>query len=102
VEVPAVAELLAVNVTTLEPVVGLVAKDAVTPLGRPEAARVTLPVNPPRSVTVTVSVEPMPVVSERLVGDAASVKPGVALVVTVRVRVTAEVSDPEVPVTVIV
>ena len=43
---PVVAALLAVSVIKLEPVVGFGAKDAVTPLGRPEAARLTLPVNP--------------------------------------------------------
>lgn len=59
VDVPAVAVLLAANVSTLLPVVGLVAKVTVTPLGRPDAARVTLPVNPPTSVTVMVSV-PLP------------------------------------------
>ncbi len=47
VEVPVVAVVLAVNVTTLVDVVGLVPKLAVTPLGRPEADKVTLPVNPP-------------------------------------------------------
>lgn len=60
VDEPAAAELLAVNVTTLLPVVGLVANDAVTPLGRPEAARVTLPLNPPTSVTEIVSVALLP------------------------------------------
>ena len=59
VDVPAVAELLAFSVRTLDPVVGLVPKDAVTPVGKPEAARVTLPVNPPTSDTVIVSV-PLP------------------------------------------
>ena len=43
---PRVAELLAVKVTVLFPVVGFGEKDAVTPLGRPDAERVTLPVNP--------------------------------------------------------
>ena len=60
VDEPAVAVLLAVSVSTLVPVVGLVPNEAVTPLGRPEAARVTLPVNPPVSVTVTVSVPVLP------------------------------------------
>ena len=60
VDVPVVAVLLAVNVTTLDPVVGLVPNAAVTPLGRLEAARVTLPVNPPTSVTVMVSVALLP------------------------------------------
>ena len=59
VDVPAVAELLAFSVRTLDPVVGLVPKDAVTPVGKPEAARVTLPANPPTSDTVIVSV-PLP------------------------------------------
>jgi hypothetical protein len=40
------AELLAVSVIVLLPVVGLGANDAVTPLGKPDAERVTLPVNP--------------------------------------------------------
>jgi len=56
VDVPAAAVLLAVKVTTLVPVAGFVPNAAVTPLGRPEAASVTLPVNPFTSVTVIVSV----------------------------------------------
>jgi len=56
VDVPAVAEALAVRVSRLLPVVGLVPKVAVTPLGKPEAARVTLPVNGVTSATVMVSV----------------------------------------------
>ena len=44
---PSGAELLAVNVSVLlYPVLGFGEKDAVTPLGKPEAERVTLPVNP--------------------------------------------------------
>ena len=60
VAAPVVAELLAVRVSTLVLVVGLVANAAVTPLGRPEAARVTEPVNGLTSVTVIVSVPPAP------------------------------------------
>jgi len=60
VAVPVVAVLLAVRVSTLVLVVGFVPNDAVTPLGRPEAANVTLPVNPPTSVTVMVSVALLP------------------------------------------
>ena len=53
VALPTVAVLLAVSVRTLEPVeVGFGANDAVTPLGRPEADRVTLPVNPFAGTTV--------------------------------------------------
>src|SRR5215469_17193354 len=75
VDVPVVAVLLAVNVTTLLPVVGLVPNDAVTPLGKPEAARVTLPVKPPVSVTVMVSVALAPCVTDSDDADGDSVKP---------------------------
>ena len=60
VALPGVAELLAVNVSTLLPVVGLVEKAAVTPLGRPDAARVTLPVNPFWPVTARVDLPDAP------------------------------------------
>lgn len=60
VEVPEVAVLLAAKVTTLLPVVGFVPKVAVTPLGKPEAAKVTLPVKPFSGVTETVSVALLP------------------------------------------
>ena len=75
-EVPAVQAVgLFVSVSTLEPVVGLVANAAVMPAGRPEAASVTAPVNPPMSVTVMVSVALLPGVTERVAGDGVSVKP---------------------------
>ena len=60
VAVPTVAVLLAVSVSTLLPVAGLVANAAVTPLGKPEAARVTLPVNPLTAVTAIVLVPLLP------------------------------------------
>jgi hypothetical protein len=51
---PRLAVLLAVSVNVLKPVVGFGAKDAVTPLGRPDVtARFTLPVNPYWGVTPT-------------------------------------------------
>ena len=46
---PRLAELLAVSVSVVlypYPIAGFGEKDAVTPLGRPEAERVMLPVNP--------------------------------------------------------
>lgn len=46
VTAPGVALLLAVRVRVLIPVVGFGEKVAVTPLGRPETARFTLPVKP--------------------------------------------------------
>lgn len=60
VDVPTVAVLLAVKVITLLVAVGLVPYAAVTPVGSPVATRVTLPVNPPWSVTVIGSVPLVP------------------------------------------
>jgi hypothetical protein len=51
---PVVAELIAVSVRVLVLVVLLGLKDAVTPLGSPEAAKLTLPVKPPVGFTVIV------------------------------------------------
>lgn len=76
VALPVVAVALAVSVSTLLPVVGFVPNDAVTPLGRPDAARVTLPLNPSTSVTVIVLVPLLPWVIVRLLGEADSVKLG--------------------------
>ena len=77
VDVPVVAVLLAVSVSTLVLVAGLVPNAAVTPLGRPEAASVTEPVNPPTSVTVMVSVAVLPCVMARVDAEGARVKLGV-------------------------
>ena len=46
VAVPTVAELLVVSASTLYPVAGLGKNEAVTPLGKPDTAKFTLPVNP--------------------------------------------------------
>jgi len=74
VAVPVVAVALAVRVNVLVEVVGFGLNCAVTPLGRLEAARVTLPVNPPTSVTVMVLVPLLPWVIVRLLGESESVK----------------------------
>src|SRR5260370_79828 len=75
VAVPAVAELLAVSDRTLDVVVLVGLKDAVTPLGSPEAAKLTLPVKPPAGVTVMVLVPAAPPgVIDRLLGAAERVK----------------------------
>ena len=74
VKVPVVAVLLAASVTTLVEVVGLVPNVAVTPDGRPEADKFTLPVNPPEGVTVIVLFPLFPWVTVRLAGEADSVK----------------------------
>jgi len=57
--VPVAAVALAVKVIVLVPVAGLGLNAAVTPLGRPEAARVTLPVNPFNAFMVMV-LAPLP------------------------------------------
>jgi hypothetical protein len=74
VELPIVATEVAVKVTTLEPVVGLVANAAVTPVGSPDAARVTLPANGLTSVTVMVSVAVLPRATDVEATDGLSVK----------------------------
>jgi hypothetical protein len=100
VAAPVVAELLAVRVSTLVEVVELVANAAVTPLGRPEATRVTEPVNGLTSVTVMVSVPLAPCVTDNEVAEGLSVK--LPAVVTVRAMVVFSVNAPEVPVMVTV
>jgi hypothetical protein len=100
--VPVVAVELAVNVKTLVLVVGLVPKAAVTPEGRPEAERDTLPVKPPEGVSVIVLVAVDPWVTLTLAGDAESEKSGVAAALMVSEMVAVCVRVPEVPVTVTV
>lgn len=75
-EVPVVAVPDAVNVTPLLPVVGFVPKLAVTPAGNADADRLTLLVNPPEGVTVTVLLPVPPCTTLTLEGDADSVKFG--------------------------
>jgi hypothetical protein len=58
--VPVVAVLLAVRVTTLDVVAGFEPNEAVTPLGNPEADKLTLPLNPFCGLTVMVLVPPAP------------------------------------------
>jgi hypothetical protein len=66
---------LAVKVSTLEVAVELGLKDAVTPLGKPDAERATLPLNPPAGVMVMVLVPWPPCGMDTLPGEAESVKP---------------------------
>ena len=72
VAVPVVAVELAVSVTALVDVVGLVPKLAVTPAGSPDAERLTLPVKPFTGITVIVLVPLPPCVTVTLAGDAES------------------------------
>jgi hypothetical protein len=102
VAAPVVAVLAAVRVSVLVPVVLVGLKLAVTPLGRPEADRLTDPVKPFLGVTVMVLVPLAPRLIVTLVGDADSEKSGVAAAFTVRVIVVVCVRLPEVPVIVTV
>ena len=60
VRVPVVAELLTVSVSVLDDVAGFGLNDAVTPLGRPAADKLTLPLKPFCGVTVTVVAPSVP------------------------------------------
>ena len=68
--VPVAAVLLAVNVNVLVLAVLLGLKDAVTPLGRPDADKLTLPVKPFCGVTVMVLAPLAPCTIVKLFGDA--------------------------------
>ena len=74
VDVPRAAPALAVKVSVLVAVVGLGLNPAVTPLGRPEALKVTLPLNPFDGTTVIVLVPLLPRAMVRALGDAVRVK----------------------------
>jgi len=96
VEEPVGAVLLAVTVMTFE------AKEAVTPEGRPDAAKATVPLNPFCGVTVIVEEPLVPCEMAKILGEAERVKLGVAAALTVRLRVVVCVRLPEVPVMVTV
>jgi hypothetical protein len=98
VAVPVVAVSLAVNVSVLVPVAGFGLNAAVTPVGRPAAENVTLPLNPFKGVIVIVLVAVLPSTTVTVAGDAASVNAGV----TVNAIVVVCVRLPDVPVIVTV
>lgn len=81
VDEPVAAVLLAVTVITFE------AKDAVTPEGKPDAAKATVPLKPFCGVTVIVEVPLVPCEMARMLGEAESVKFGAGAALTVRLRV---------------
>ncbi len=98
VTVPVVAVLLAVSVKVLVPAVLLGLNDAVTPLGRPDADKLTLPLKPFCGVTVMVLAPLVPCASLKLFGDAEKAKSAGGF--TVRETVVVLVKLPDVPVTV--
>ncbi len=70
VTVPVAAVLLAVSVNVLVLVVLLGLNEAVTPLGRPDADKLTLPLKPFCGVTVMVLAPLAPCAIVKLLGDA--------------------------------
>jgi hypothetical protein len=97
---PVAALLLAVSVSVLLLVAEAGLNDAVTPLGRPDAARLTLPAKPFNLPIVTV-LEPLnPCASVRLAGDAVRLKSAGG--VTVKESVAVWLRLPDVPVIVTV
>ena len=100
VKVPVVAVALAVRVSVLVVAVLVGLNEAVTPLGKPEAERLTVPLNPLSGLTVMVLLMCAPCVTPRPDGAADRVKLGAG--VTVSETETWCVKLPEVPVTVTV
>ncbi len=98
VVVPGTAAAPAVTVSVLDVVVTLGINPAVTPLGKPDNARLTLPLNPVPGFTVIVLVPFPPCITLNVFGAAVSVNAGV----TVRLSVVVRVRLPDVPVIVIV
>jgi hypothetical protein len=80
IAVPVAALLFTVTVNTLMLELAAGSNDAVTPEGRPDADKVTLPVNPFCGVTVIVLVLLDPWLMLRVLGEAESVKVGVTVV----------------------
>jgi hypothetical protein len=86
---------LAVSVSVLVAVAGLGLNDAVTPPGRPDADRLTLPLKPFCGAIVTALVPLAPCMMLKLPGDAERVKFGVGIVIDTLSKVavtTAELS----------
>jgi hypothetical protein len=70
---PGVAVLLAASVSVLAVIAGFGLKAAVTPLGRPDADKLTPLLKPPCGVMVIVLVAFVACATPKLVGDAVSV-----------------------------
>src|SRR5215469_8509728 len=95
--VPTAAVLLAVSVNVLVLAVLLGLNEAVTPLGNPEADKLTLPLKPFTGLTVMVLVPLLPCATVRLFGEADSEKSACSAALTVRLMVVVCVSVPSVP-----
>lgn len=99
-DVPSVAELLAIRVSVLVPVALEGFMEALTPEGRPAAAKVTVPLKPFCGVMVMVLVTEPPGVTLTLAGVAARTNAGAPVIVNVSRAVLVRVA--EVPVIVMV
>jgi len=76
-------------------------KLAVTPVGAPDAVRAIAELKPPETAVVMVDTLLLPCDTETEVGEAVSVKAGLAAAVTISEIVADSVRPPPVPVTVI-
>jgi hypothetical protein len=94
VEVPTAAVLLAASVNALYPVVGLGAHEPVTPAGKPDTARFTVPVKPFSGFTLIFA---MPLLPCPILPPAFAFRVNVGTT-TVSVMVVVDTSDPQVPV----
>jgi hypothetical protein len=99
VAVPAAAVLPAAKVTVRVPLVPAALKDAVTPVGNPEAARLTVPVKPLAGTTAITLLPGVPGLAVTLAGVAVRIKLGA---VTTRLTVVEAFRAPDVPAMVIV
>lgn len=102
--VPVAAVLLAVNVSVELPLPGAAIdaglKPAVTPAGRPEADSATEELNPPLTVVEMVELPDVPCTTDKLPGEALTVKFGAVAALIVSGIVTVCVRPPPVAVTV--
>jgi hypothetical protein len=90
-EVPLIAVLPTVKFNVELPLPGAAMdaglKLAVTPVGSPDAERDTAELKPPETAVEMVALPELPCITERLAGDALSVKLGAAAGLTVRATV---------------
>lgn len=98
--VPVVAVPLAVNVSVLVPVVLAGLNDAVTPAGKPEADKLTVPLKPFSALMAIVLLPLAPCATVRLLGDEESAKLPWGFALSERVVVLVKLPDVPVMVTV--
>ncbi len=85
--VPVLADFVAFKVSLLDDDVGFEENEAVTPVGRLAADKLTLPTEPLSTVTEIVVVALLPALTDTLDGEADNEKLGAAFTVSVTVAV---------------